>query len=230
MSERRYYEELKDFALNRGASLFGVCELRPDEESISLPKGLLKNLNRAISMAVRLSDEILEEIVDKPTKLYFHHYRAINNFLDQLAISLQQFIQKYGFRALPIPASQILDWQRQRGHLSHKRFARLAGIGWLGRNNLIVSPRYGSRIRLVTVLTDMPLSVDEPLEEGCGDCKECIAVCPANSIKEDKKEFDHISCYEKLKEFRKDGYVDQYICGICVKVCDGKRECAGLQG
>jgi epoxyqueuosine reductase QueG len=223
MAEKNNYNKLKEFALNAGASLFGVCELKPEQEEIFLPRETLKGLNRAVSMAVRLSDDILDGIIDKPTRLYFHHYRSVNMFLDQLAITVQQFIQKEGFRALPIPASQILDWEKQLGHLSHKRFAELAGIGWLGRNNLIVSPKHGAKIRLATILTDMPLDVDKPLNDSCGECKKCISVCPAASIKDNKKEFDYDSCYEKLKEFRKNRYVDQFICGVCVKACDGKK-------
>lgn len=226
MTEERNCEALKEFALERGASLFGVSRLQPEEDTIYLPEYVLNGLERAISMAVRLSDNILEEIDDCPTKLYFHHYRSINMFLDQLALSMQHFIHKEGFTALPIPASQILDWEKQTAHLSHKKFAEEAGIGWVGRNNLIVSPQYGSKIRLVTVLTDMPLSLDKPLAAGCGACRACISACPAGSIKEKREDFDHLGCYEKLKEFRKNRYVDQYICGVCVKACKGRVPCA----
>lgn len=219
MDRELNYKNIKTFALDNGACLFGVSELRPDKEEINLPENVLKGLNKAISIAARLSDNILEEIIDKPTKLYFHHYRAVNMFLDQLAVSIQQFIQKQGFRALPIPASQILDWEKQTAHLSHKKFAKDSGIGWLGRNNLIVSPAYGARIRFTTILTDIPLIADKPLDIDCGECRKCIEACPAGSIKEEKKAFDHMGCYEKLKEFRKNRYVDQFICGVCVKHC-----------
>ncbi|MEO0087241.1 MAG: 4Fe-4S double cluster binding domain-containing protein, partial [candidate division WOR-3 bacterium] len=56
----------------------------------------------------------------------------------------------------------------------------------------------------------------------CGDCYACINICPAGAIKEKKEDFDHLKCFEKLKEFQKKGYVGQYICGLCVKVCKGK--------
>jgi epoxyqueuosine reductase QueG len=74
---------------------------------------------------------------------------------------------------------------------------------------------------MVTVLTDMPLKVDDPNEGDCRDCRQCIPVCPARAIDEDPQNFDHWACYEKLKEFRKSGIVGQYICGVCIKACPG---------
>lgn len=207
--KNKNYNTLKKFAVELGAAAFGVCEAEK----------LTEDLNFAVSIAVRLSRKVLDEITDKPTKLYFHHYRQANNLLDHIAMRLANFIQKLGSNALPIPASQIVDWQKQTAHLSHKRIARLAGIGWLGRHNLIVHPEYGSQIRLVTVLTDMPLPVDKPLKKDCGGCKECVAVCPAGAIKEEQKDFDHLACFEKLKFFQKQRYADQFICGVCVKAC-----------
>ncbi len=214
MTKNKNYDTLKKFAVELGASAFGVCET---EE-------LTADLNFAVSIAVRLSKKVLDEITDKPTKLYFHHYKQANNLLDHIAMRLANFIQQQGYNALPIPASQIVDWQKQTAHLSHKRIAHLAGIGWLGRHNLIVHPEYGSQIRLVTVLTDMPLSVDKPLKKDCRACREreCVAVCPAGAIKEEQKDFDHLACFEKLKFFQKQRYADQFICGICQKACSGK--------
>jgi epoxyqueuosine reductase QueG len=184
----------------------------------------------AISIGKTLSESILEEITDHPTKLYFHHYRMINLFLDQLAIKVAGEIEKAGYQALPIPASQIVDWQNQKAHLSHKRIAEKAGFGWIGRSNLLVTPEYGAQIRLVTILTDLPISLPPPSPQvgedksgGCGECYECIKVCPAQAIKERKEDFDHIKCFEKLKEFQRKGYSSQYICGICVKACNGRK-------
>ncbi len=71
------------------------------------------------------------------------------------------------------------------------------------------------------MLTDMPLETDKPLEGDCGVCQKCLKPCPAQAIKEKKEEFDHMACFEKLKEFRKMGIVGQHICGVCVKACSG---------
>jgi epoxyqueuosine reductase QueG len=135
---------------------------------------------------------------------------------------LSNFIQQKGFNAVPIPASAIVDWEKQAAHLSHKKIAQDAGMGWLGRSNLVIHPEYGAHLRLATVLTDMPLSVDKKIDKDCGNCRACIAACPAAAIKDSQKDFDHTACFEKLKFFQKQRYVDQFICGICVKACKGR--------
>jgi ferredoxin len=170
-----------------------------------------------------LSDAVLDDIPDHPTQIYFHHYRQMNFFLDRCALLVADHIQKQGFTSLAIAASQLIDWDKQRAHLSHKRVGRAAGLGWFGRNNLLVNPELGARLRLVTVLTDMPLEPDAPLGRDCGPCHACAAACPAGAIKDTREAFDHLACFEKLKEFRKKGYTTQFICGICVRDCHGPK-------
>ena len=217
-------EQLEKLILGSGAELFGIADLtKVKTDDFLLDSKLLAKFPFAISIAKKLSEAVLEEITDHPTKLYFHHYRTMNLFLDQLATRIASEIEKASYSALPIPASQIVDWQNQRAHLSHKRIAEAAGLGWIGRNNLLITPEYGAQVRLVTILTNLPISNFEfrisNLDNGCGTCDKCIAVCPAQAIKEKKEDFDHIKCFEKLKEFQKKGYSSQYICGVCVKAC-----------
>lgn len=221
MEKEKNYKRLKKLATDLGVVAFGVCDINKEKNNFSLSPEVAKDLDYAVSIVVRLSRKILNEITDKPTRLYFHHYRQANALLDHVAMRVTNFIQQQGFGALPIPASQIVDWEKQTAHLSHKKIAQMAGIGWLGRNNLIVHPRYGSQIRLVTILTDMPLKVDKKLKTTCAKCKTCVITCPAGAIKESQKDFDHQVCFEKLKFFQRQRYVDQYICGICVKACPG---------
>jgi len=216
-------QKLKNFALEQGISLFGVADITNIREEFLLDKNLKSQFQNAISLGKRLLDSVLEDILDRPTPLYFHHYRQVNFFLDRTAFLLSSYIQELGFKALPIPASQIIDWEKQRAHLSHKKVGYLAGLGWIGRNNLLVNPEFKARFRLVTVLTDMPLETDRPLNKDCGKCRKCLEPCPAQAIKEQKEDFDHWACFEKLKEFRKLGIVGQHICGVCVKACSGSR-------
>jgi epoxyqueuosine reductase len=215
------YQRLKDLALSSGASLFGVADITELRRNFHLPSKKLFPL--AISLAYRLSDPIIEELKDRPTLLYYHHYKQANYFLDRLALMLSSHIQDEEWRAIPIPASQTIDWDRQLGHLSHKKVAQRAGLGWIGRNNLLVTPQFGARVRLVTILTDMPLPPDSPSDEGCGSCRDCLPVCPVGAIKERQEDFEHIKCFEKLRQFRKLGYVGHHICGLCVKACKGPK-------
>ncbi|MFH1457963.1 MAG: hypothetical protein ABIG31_02205 [Candidatus Omnitrophota bacterium] len=218
------YLTLKKFCQAQGVDLFGVADISRIKKDFILSKDVLEKFDRAISLGVRLSESVLSEIAQVPTKLYFHHYKTVNALLDQIALKASNFIQQKGFLSLPIPASQILDWQKQTGHLSHKQVGYLAGLGWIGRNNLLVNKKLGSQFRLTTILTDLPLETNKPVKQGCGKCRLCIEACPACAIKEDHQMFDPIKCFEKLKEFQKQCLVDQYICGICVNVCRKEKE------
>ena len=58
--------------------------------------------------------------------------------------------------------------------------ATSAGLGWIGKNGLLISPDHGPRLSLATVLTDARLRPDEPIEHClCGECMLCIEHCPS---------------------------------------------------
>lgn len=215
--------DLRAFALGLGFDLCGVADVAGLRDGFLLEPATRDKFPRAISLGKALSGAVLDDILDHPTALYFHHYRQTNAFLDRGALLVADRIQGAGFRSLAIAASQIIDWEGQRAHVSHKHVGRAAGLGWFGRNNLLVNPELGSRFRLVTVLTDMPLEPDRLLERDCGTCRACVAACPAGAIRDAREEFDHRACYETLKEFRKKGYTSQFICGICVRDCRGPK-------
>jgi len=205
-----------------------VADLRSfKKEEILLPPSLLDRLSYGISIGFHLSDAILEEIENQPTPLYFHHYQRINILLDTIGLIVTSTIQDLGYQAVPIPASQIVDWKTQKGHLSHKHMARAAGLGWIGRNNLLANEKFGSRIRLVTILTDLPLVTNSPSIKDCGSCLYCLSVCPAGAIKERQEDFDHLRCYEQLRTFAKTLHFSHNICGVCVKACKGFKGSSG---
>ncbi len=213
--------ELLSLIQESGIDLFGIADIKEARKDFYLPDQLKALFPLAIVLAKKVIDAVIEEVENCPTLLYFHHYRQLNNELDRVALKIASFIEHKGYRSLPIPASQIIDWKNQRGHLSHKKVGYLAGIGWLGRNNLLVNPVLGARFRLVTILTDWPLPPGSPLSGDCGSCRRCIAVCPAKAIHERQEDFDHMACFRQLDEFRRRGVVSQHICGICVKACAG---------
>ncbi|MDZ7260897.1 MAG: hypothetical protein ONB05_02090 [candidate division KSB1 bacterium] len=213
---------LETFCRNHGASLFGTCSISHLKDTFLLNPGELEGLTHAISIGVRLSRAVLNGIEDSPTLLYKWHYRQANVQLDKIAFLLSLKLQELGFLALPIAASQTVDWQKQAGHLSHKRVAIEAGLGWLGRNNLVVNQEFGSQFRLVTVLTNMPLKQPEQQPFRCGDCYRCLAACPAKALGETPEQYQFQKCFQLLSHFCKNKNLGLYICGICVKACPGK--------
>jgi len=222
VTTRETKEKLAEFCRSRSAVGFGVCRLsdiRTDD--FLLPAQTVADLPFAVGIAMRLSPAVLGTLEDHPNQLYEHHYRQVNFALDRLALDLATLIQDLGGQALPVAASQLVDWQNHRGHLPHKRIAAAAGLGWLGRNNLLVTPRFGAQVRLVTVLTNLGLEPDCPIENGCGSCRACVAACPAHAIGESAAEFKNLDCFAMLKEFQSRRYVNQYICGLCVRACAG---------
>ena len=210
--------ELRDHALSEGMMLFGVGSLEKVRSSFhSTLERTGSRFDRAISIGYRLPDGVIQEIEDRPTLLYASAYKTANWLLDQTAARLAALIQRAGGTAVPIPASQIVDWEEQVGHLSHKLMGREAGHGWIGKSGLLVNPVHGARVRYATVLTDVPLPLDVPVEGGCGECRICIEMCPAGAISEDG--YDKESCLDKMKSFRSIRGIGHYICGVCVKAC-----------
>jgi len=220
--KEKNYLDLKNFCLDEGIDLFGVADISQIKNEFKISPKTLQNLDKAVCLGSMLSGSVLSEIEEVPTKLYFHHYKIVNSFLDQIALRLSNIIQKKGFLALAIPATQIIDWEKNTAHLSHRKLGVLAGLGWIGRNNLLVNEKLGSQFRLVSILTDMPLKTDQLSEKDCGQCRLCVKMCPSGAIQESAADFDHIKCFEKLKSFQKQRQVEQFVCGVCVNVCQGQ--------
>ena len=106
-TKKKNHDALQEFAYSAGALAFGVCDIREVKKSFPLSAAAREGLDYAVCVAVGLSKKILEGIVDKPTKLYFHHYRQANNLLDHISMRITGYLQSSGYQALPIPASQI---------------------------------------------------------------------------------------------------------------------------
>ena len=210
---------LQNLAFQSGISLFGVAEItaavRKNFHPALFP--VAEEFNRAISLGFVLSATVLESLVDRPTLLYLQHYRMANLLLDQTALKLTREIEKNGFRALPIPASQVVDWQNFKGHLSHRQIGYLAGLGWRGRSGLLVNPDHGARVRYVSILTDSPFEPGKPLNRNCGECQSCLAACPAGAIT--PSGYDREKCRALLTRFAREDRLGQHICGLCQKAC-----------
>ncbi len=217
-------EKIEGWLRDLDVDTFGIADMSCYGEEITGVGDVATNeLPFAVSFGIVLSVGVLNTLKDGPTQLYLHHYRQLNYRLDMIGYFLGRSIEREGFRAIPFAASQVVDWQRQRGHINHKKVGVMAGLGWIGRNNLLVHPLFGSQVRYNTVLTDMPLQASRELGRDCGSCMACVAACPAGAIRTERSEFDHQGCYEMLSRFRKERNIGHHICGVCVKICGGKR-------
>jgi epoxyqueuosine reductase QueG len=215
-------ENLRSLAVARFLDLFGVADLevvrRAEPDALDL---LPAGFTRAVVFGLPLQDAAVESVTDRPNPLYFHNYRQANYQLDSAALEAAAIIQSAGFRSLAVAASQLISREPMRAHVSHRLLGWAAGLGWRGRNNLLVAPRFGSRFRLVSVLTDAPLAADSPVQHDCGSCTACVSVCPASAIDRDPAKFNLDACYRKLCEFTQIPFVGQHICGVCVAACRG---------
>ncbi len=71
------------------------------------------------------------------------------------------------------------------GPVMERTWAERAGVGWVGRNGLILRRDLGSWFLLGTVITTLPLTPDTPVEARCGTCTRCVDACPTAAIVED---------------------------------------------
>ncbi len=224
-----YTEKLKNQILALGADLVGIAEVEPLKELRVDPPDLLAPFSRAVSIALQLPLAVFEEIIDRPTPIYKAIYQTANLMLDRIAFRAAMILQNDGHYSLPSPASQVLDQKNWYGAISHKAVARMAGLGWQGKNLLLITPQYGSRVRLATILTKAPLDVDGSKKNRCGKCANCRDACPARAIKGVNTEAHYDSrdealyfsrCRDKVVgEFAEIPEVEVPICGICIKVC-----------
>ncbi|GAB4260101.1 MAG: epoxyqueuosine reductase [Deferrisomatales bacterium] len=228
---------LETVARRWGCDLFGVADLeQAAREGLETePADLFEGFLRAVVVGVKLPGAAVETCVDGPTPLYQHAYTQANEWLDRLTYRLAREMETRGYRALPLPASKLLDVERLGGHVSYKALGRLAGLGWQGKSLLLVSPEVGPRFRMGAVLTDMPLEAGKPLPNRCGSCTACAEACPAGAIKnvgtddryasrDEALHFDR--CAETcLKVFTRRPHIEKPICGVCVRVCPwGRRK------
>jgi len=230
--------KLKKLAENLGADFFGIANLSPAQEAIEkLWEKATAQFPRAISFGIALPHDIVDQ---QPNRFssnvalnYKHHaYTVINQRLDHIASRLSSIIQKAGNRSLPIPTTQEVTYNQDLyGIFSHKMAARLAGLGWIGKCCLLVTPTVGPRVRWGSVLTDAPLRANKKtMNDGCGDCHECVDICPAKAFtgmpfrEEEPREvrYNAHKCDKYLSKLKKTSALG--VCGMCLYVCPYGRD------
>lgn len=224
MESKRNTGEIGAYLQDQTVDGFGIARMANyEKELVQMEESVKDKFPFAISFGLVLSRSVMETVKEGPNALYLHHYRQLNYRLDMIAYLLTREIEKKGYKALPFAASQLVDWKNQKGHISHKRVAEISGLGWIGRNNLLVHPVFGARMRFNTVITDMLLEETKPLKQGCENCRACINVCPAGAIKESPSGFDHVGCYNMVTQLKNKRNLGHHICGICIEACTGEQ-------
>lgn len=212
------------------ATLYGFADIHDFKESI-FDKDLRK-YPRAVSIGIKIPDNIIENIDNLEGQIMYEKtYNALNSKLNELADKIVENIQNYGYDAVGVFSSYILPDSNLHGSVSHKFIANLAGLGWIGKSCLLITPEYGPRLRWASVLTDAPLLChNNRLENKCGDCRICVDDCPAGAFKnvlfdEDmnrSSRYDAFACFKHFEELEKDNH--PRLCGICVNVCPWGRK------
>jgi epoxyqueuosine reductase len=225
-------DDLHDVAMSLGADLYGIADLRPYGPAVVRQGGaLVSGYPFAISAGIRLLDTIVDQIPNRSQRAvrvsYRNHtYDVVNGRLDQISSLLAGRLQKEGYRSMPVPASERIDDERICAMFSHKMAANLAGLGWIGKSCLLITPEYGPRVRWTTVLTDYPFSnVGRPIGPRCGECRECVNACPVGAFtgrtfdQDEPREarYDARKCEDYHKEMEKQA--PKPVCGMCVYIC-----------
>jgi epoxyqueuosine reductase QueG len=186
---------------------------------------------RAVSMGISLPDTIVDLLPQRHERAvaidYRHHaYDVVNTRLDVVASEIAGLLQRDGCAARPVPVRKRVDEERLAGIFSHKLAAHLAGLGWIGKSCLLITPERGPRVRWTTVLTDADLPTGDILVPGCEDCTECVDACPVGAFTgrafdpEEPREarFDARACDAYFGELREERG-EPAVCGMCLYAC-----------
>jgi epoxyqueuosine reductase len=226
--------QLESLAKDMGATYFGIADLTSARQCITEQGGeSLARFPRSVSHGFVLVDCIVDTLVDHRNiavlhSYWYYLYRIMNPRLDAISAMLAQSLEKAGFQAFIVPSSQTVDRTQLTGVFWHKLAANLAGLGWIGKSALLITPEHGPRVRWGTVLTDAPFTVGISMDEMCSDCCECVNACPAHAFTgqafDEPKGRSEIfaaeacDCYLSKRE-----NLDR-ACGICVYICPFGRD------
>jgi epoxyqueuosine reductase QueG len=222
------FDDIRRLLLESGAALVGFADMR------AIPVEDRKGMDSALSIALALRPEIVSQITEGPTQEYFREYQRANALLLKLSHQAAKLLIEKGFTAIALePTTEAFDAVKLRAGLSHKIAATRSGLGWIGKNVLVITKPFGSAIRLTTVLTDATFETGHPFDESkCGTCAACVEICPTHapsgtnwSLGLYRDEFfDAHACCRKATEFCEAEGIDSTICGICIEACPWTRK------
>jgi len=159
----------------------------------------------------RLSDGTIDK--DR-WNIYADEYNKINGFLNAIAEEIADI-----FGGIPIQATiegvKVKNVKEYYGMtISHRVVAENAGLGWRGKNELIVNEKFSCAIRFASIITDLPLIHGRRVEASCGECNACLEACLFLKNK-DKLEDYREHCRKYILELG----LKAEVCGKCIKAC-----------
>jgi len=144
-------------------------------------------------------------------------------------------IVSYGHLGILTRARQVRRFLEARGHKAvigaHRKEAAVrAGLGSIGKNNLVINPRYGTWVAYQSLVTDAELPPDTPApEDVCGECSACIEACPTGALYEPRR-IDPRRCVACMLTSQSIAESDRpavasYIlgCDVCQEACPRNR-------
>ena len=144
------------------------------------PERLLPGTIRVITVRMDYKNTMENSLLFKQSKnmAYISHYargrdyhKLIRKRLETLARKITAKTYRHGYRAFT-DSAPILE----------RALAEKAGVGWIGKNTMLINKSAGSWFFLGELFTDIPLPVDEPTTANCGTCSACIEACPTNAF------------------------------------------------
>jgi epoxyqueuosine reductase QueG len=198
---------------------------------------LVAQFPRAIAIGIALPHSIIDLLPQRTSvtvaRRYEQLYVETNQRLDQITARVISKLQQDGFAALAVRASLTVDPGRLYGVFANKMAAHLAGLGWIGKSCLLITPEAGPRVRWASVLTHAPLAATgQAIDEQCGACEQCVEACPPRAFtgkpfrvgEHRDVRFAAWKCRGYLAE-RKAKMGCRVLCGLCVSVCPhGRRD------
>jgi len=220
-TDDRLSETFRDYLLNRGADLVGfgwVSHLEGAPE-IMQPRRYLPDAHSMISIGLHINEascDLIERSVhDGEPPASYHSYQMftlaiVNPQLDTIAFQGAKFLEKRGYRAYPFPANMphmskpSAAYPGGPGDISHRHVAVACGLGQIGWHNLLITPEFGARQKLTTIITNAPLEPDPTCEARlCDRCFQCARACPTAAIPVDPHEKTAIAMRGRPVEYAK---------------------------
>jgi len=154
---------------------------------------------------------------DKNTwNVYARAYREMNGVLNMISMKVAG---RFGGSAIPATLGGLAKEvdnvnEYDKMTISHRVVAENAGLGWRGRNELVINQRYGCALRFASVITSLPLPYSEKLPFMCGGCGACLEVCSFLRNKRKLKDYR-----ENCRRFINALGLEEEVCGKCISAC-----------